>query len=191
MGPFDFIIMFISFVYTLALTHVLFAVSRMIRHRRVVVLSWPHSLWMLNALILLTANWISMWDFRHFDRMPLAIIVAGLLFAIFQYVICVLVSPDIDDGEGFDMRAFHEREGRSYIAVNLLMVFMAVAANAAAGLAAGVENWAAQNVVVIAMLPPVLLALIIRRPWAQVVGPLVLASLQTIFLIAHYPVLTR
>ena len=54
MNPFEFIILFFSFIYTLALTHLLFAWTRMIRHRRQLVLSWPHLLWMLVALGYLT-----------------------------------------------------------------------------------------------------------------------------------------
>jgi len=37
--PFDFIILFFSFIYTLALTHLLFAVTRMVRHRRMLTFS--------------------------------------------------------------------------------------------------------------------------------------------------------
>ena len=40
MRPFEFIILFFSFIYTLALTHLLFAWTRMIRYRRTLILSW-------------------------------------------------------------------------------------------------------------------------------------------------------
>jgi hypothetical protein len=44
MNPFEFIIIFLAFVYSLALTLLLFAWTRMIRRRRQLVLSWPHLL---------------------------------------------------------------------------------------------------------------------------------------------------
>ncbi|QIK96772.1 hypothetical protein G7076_10305 [Sphingomonas sp. HDW15A] len=64
MSPFDFIILFFSFVYVIALTHLLFAWTRMIRYRRKLVFSLPHLLWMLVAVGYLTANWLSLWDFQ-------------------------------------------------------------------------------------------------------------------------------
>jgi hypothetical protein len=77
LGPFEFIILFFSFIYTLALTHLLFAATRMIRHRRELVFSWPHALWMLNALLLLVGNWMSLWDFHRQKTLSLAVIVGG------------------------------------------------------------------------------------------------------------------
>jgi hypothetical protein len=55
---FDFIILFLSFIYTLGLTHLLLAATRMIRHRRTVIFSWPHALWMVAALGMLSGNWL-------------------------------------------------------------------------------------------------------------------------------------
>lgn len=191
MGPFEFIILFFSFIYTLALTHLLFAATRMIRHRRVLVFSWPHGLWMLNGLLLLASNWISLWDFHHIETMPLATIAIGFVFVIGQYFICALVAPDFEDGEGYDMKAFHAREGGTYMAAILVVVVVSLIANAAAGAGAGVDNWARQNAVVLAMAATVILPLFVRRRWAQVAGPLALAGLLLAFLPIYYPVLTR
>ncbi len=62
--PFEFYILFLSFIYTLSLTHLLFAATRMLRHRRDLKLSWPHALWMATVLIVVFANWIALWDFH-------------------------------------------------------------------------------------------------------------------------------
>jgi hypothetical protein len=190
-GPFEFIILFFSFIYTLALTHLLFAVTRMIRHRRVVVFSWPHALWMLDALLLVSVNWISFWDVHRFETMPIGFIATGFLLVIMQYLICALVAPDFEDGDTFDLRLFHEREGRTYMLAFLAIMLVALAVNAAAGMAAGMQNWANQNAFVLAMAPTVLLPLIVRARWAQVLGPLVLAVLIIGFLGFYYPALTR
>ena len=190
MRPFEFIILFLSFIYTLALTHLLFAATRMIRHRRSLVFSWPHALWMVNALLLLTGNWISLWDFHRMEAIPLAIIATGLLLVGIQYFICALVSPDFEEGEAFDLRAFHAREGRTYMVGFLVLTLVALGVNAAAGARAGVQNWADENAIVLAMIPPILISLFVRKQWAQVGAPLVLAATMISFLVIYYPVLT-
>jgi hypothetical protein len=191
MGPFEFIILFASFIFTLALTHLLFAATRMIRHRRQLTFSWPHALWMFNALMLLIGNWISLYDFHRMETMPIAVVATGLVFSGAQYFICALVSPDFEDGETFDLKAFHAREGRTYIVAFALLVVISLASNAAAGFGAGVENWARQNLTVLAMVPAVLTPLFVRARWAQVAGPLALAILMVLFVPLYYPVLAK
>lgn len=189
MAPFEFIIVFLSFIYALALTHLLLGFVGMVRRRRFLVFSWPHALWMLNALLLLSGNWLSLWDFRGFDSMPLAMIAVGFMFSVLQYFLCGLVAPDFDHGDG-DLRVFHEREGRAYIGLSLAMMIVALGVNLAAG-GAGVENWANQNAIVLAMLPTAVLPLFVRAQWAQVAGPVVLAGLQIAFMVIYYPALTQ
>jgi hypothetical protein len=189
--PFEFIILFFSFIYTVALTHLLFAATRMIRHRRNLVFSWPHALWMLNALLLLTGNWISLWDFHRLESIPFAIIATGLVLVGIQYFICALVAPDFEEGEAFDLRAFHAREGQTYMVGFLVLTLVALGVNAAAGARAGVQKWADENAIVLAMILPVLISLFVRARWAQVGAPLVLAALMISYLVIYYPVLIQ
>ena len=66
----------------------------MIRHRRTIVFSLPHVLWMLTALLLVVTNWLSLWDFHNLTTMPQATIAAGFGFSVLSYFFCALVSPD-------------------------------------------------------------------------------------------------
>lgn len=191
MGPFEFMILFVSFIYTLGLTHLLFAMTRMIRHRRVLIFSWPHFLWMLVAFMNLTANWIALYDFHRFERLTLPTLAFGLLFTIVIYLECALVSPDFEDGESYDMRAFHDRESVTYIGIVIALALVGLLSNYLAGSALSVENWGQQNAVVLAMFPPAIIALLVRRPWVQVVMPLALLALVTSFIIKFYPVLDK
>jgi hypothetical protein len=190
-GPFEFIILFLSFIYTLALTHLLFAATRMIRHRRSLVFSWPHALWMVDALLLLLANWIALWDFHRFETMSLGLIATGFVTVGAQYFICALVSPDFEDGESYDMRAFHAREGRTYIAASAVLVLLSLGVNAAAGLAAGVKNWADQNALVLVMAPAAIVPLFVRARWVQVLAPIAIGLSTIAFMALYYPALTR
>jgi hypothetical protein len=188
-GPFEFIILFFSFIYTLALTHLLLAAARMIRHRRALVFSWPHALWMLNALLLLVCNWISLWDFHRLKSMTLPVILGGFALVGAMYLICALIAPDFEDGDGLDLRAFHEREGRTYILAFAAFLPLAFILNIAAGAGAGIQTWAQQNAIIFVMAPPMLIPLLFRARWAQVGGPLVLVVVMVAYLVVYYPVL--
>lgn len=189
MRPFDFIIIFLSFVYTLGLTHLLFAATRMIRHRRSLTFSWPHAVWMFGVALMLVANWVTLWDFHELKTMSLAVVIGGIAISIIQYFACALVSPDFEDGETYDMHAFERREGRTYLAALLVLLLVALVINYAAGAGLGVQNWADQNAIVLAMLPPVLLAWLFRGPTVQIVAGLALTGLILAFLALYYPVL--
>lgn len=191
MGPFEYITLFLSFIYTLALTHLLFAASRMIRHRRELVFSVPHALWMVNALMILVTNWLSCWDFHVFERVSLAVIAAGFALSVLQYFVCALVSPDFEGGERFDMRAFHAEQGRTYIVATLIIFLVSIAINFGAGFSEGLTNWTEQNLLVACFLPPILLALLVRRRWAQVLGPAAMLPLWLAYFLIYYPFLSR
>ena len=190
MQPFEFIILLLSFVYTLALTHLLFAATRMIRHRRQLVVSWAHLLWMLVALLNLVANWISLWDFRKMVPLSLGTIAAGFVLAVLNYFMSALVSPDFEAGENYDMKRFHACEGPTYIASILVMVVVAIVTNFLAGADLDITNFGNENSLVIFMVPPLVLGLAVRRPWAQLAAPVAMLALTMAYYVLYYPVLT-
>ena len=67
---------------------------------------------MLVALGNLTANRISLWDFRTAGSLSLGTIAVGFFFVIINYFVCALVSPDFEEGETYDMTHFQRCEGR-------------------------------------------------------------------------------
>jgi hypothetical protein len=188
-GPFEFIILFLSFIYTLALTHLLFAWTRMIRHRRQLVLSWPHLLWMLAAFSNLGANWLSLWDLRGLRSLSIFTITAMFLLVIINYFVCALVSPDFEGGETYDMKHFHECEGPTYIVSFLALIIASILINIFAGAALNVTNWSDENALVITMLIPPIAALLVRREWMQLLAPLVLLVQCIAYSVIYYAVL--
>ena len=191
MGPFEYMILFISFIYTIGLTHLLFAMTRMLRHRRSLIFSWPHFLWMLVALVNLMGNWIGGYDLHNVEKLTLPTIAIGLGFTILLYFQCALVSPDFEEGESYDMRAFHEREGVTYIGLIPILVIAAIAVNYLESLTFSLESVARQNLLVGGMLPPAVVALFVRRTWVQISMPLIILVLQTVDTAVFYPVLER
>ena len=191
MNPFEFIIIFLAFIYSLALTHLLFAWTRMIRRRRQLVLSWPHMLWMLIGLFMLAVNWLSIWDFRTLGSLSLLAISSEFLFVVLNYFFCALVSPDFEGGETNDLRRFHEREGPTYILVFVALVSIALIENFAAGTGLGISNEIAENSLVIFQLPLALLPLFVKRPWVQVAAPAVTLITVVAYAVLFYPVLAK
>ncbi len=190
MKAFDFIILFLSFIYTLGLTHLLFAATRMIRRRRAVVFSWPHALWMLAALGMMFGNWLSLWDFHAQEAMSLGAIAGGFALVIVQYVVCALVAPELESEEHFDLRRFHEREGRTYLTAFLVTMVLSLVLNAMAGIGLGLQNWANQNWIVLAMIAAVVLGLAVKTRWAQVAAPLAMVALMVAFPMIYYRTLS-
>jgi hypothetical protein len=186
--PFDFVITFFSFIFTLALTHMLLAVTHMIRRRREVVFDLAHALWMLDALVLLAANWISLWDFHGLTTLPLATLAIGFFYCINQYFVCALVSPRLDE-DGTNMHVFHEKQSSTYIGSFVVLISFSIIANYFAGSEMNVQNWAKENAVVIAMLPVVVAPLLWRARWVQIAAPTILFVLIVIYMIKFYPAL--
>ena len=191
MAPFEFVIVFVSFIYALALTHLLIAAAAMLRHRRRLTLSVPHLLWMAAALLLLVINWLSLYDFHRFERIPLRFFLMGLVSSVVQYVLCALVSPDFEAGETMDLRLFFERERVTFLAAFLVLMLLAMASNFAIAREAGLGWWGGKNFVVGAMTLAVVLALAVRRRWAQLAAPLLMSAGACGFMAAYYSELLR
>ncbi len=189
MRAFDFVLLFFSFVYALALTHVLMAAARMIRYRSTIIFSAPHALWMLVALVLVISNWISLWDFHTFTKITATAISVGFAFSILVYLGCALLSPDFEAGSTIDLREFHNSQGTTYMGAMFVILIASVLLNVAAGSSMGMQTWWNENTLVITMLPPMLAALFVRKSWVQVVAPLVLAGQLTAYMFIYYPAL--
>jgi hypothetical protein len=186
--PFEFTITLLSFVYSLALTHILLGVARIVRHRRTIRLSTAHAVWTVNVFVTVLLNWIALWDFHGAKTLSVSAIGTSFFFAILLYLVATFVTPDVEDEKGQDLKAFHEREGVTYIGALLFGAVVALAMNLGAG-SLGVTSWAQQNALLLGTLPILPLALIFRRGWPHIV--LATASLATpvAFLLLYYPVL--
>lgn len=160
----------------------------MIRHRRILIVSWPHALWMLDALVLLVANWISLWDFHKETAISIGAIAIGFAYAVNQYLICALVTPDFEGNDAFDLRIFHESQRKTYIGAFLVIVLLSLAVNVAGG-AVGIENWANENALVLAMVPTAAVPLLVRNAYVEIAAPLLLFVLAVAYAVVYYPVL--
>ena len=82
MAPFEHVTALLSFVYALALTHLLARAAELVIARERVRFSGLLTLAMINALTLVYANWLSIWDLHTVQSWDLASITINFLFAI-------------------------------------------------------------------------------------------------------------
>jgi hypothetical protein len=113
MGAFEHVISLLSFVFALAITHLLLTVAGFVRGWERVRFSWPYGLWLLNGLITTLANWISFWDMHTLPVWSIGTILFAFLLAFVTYLQVALVCPEIPAEGPIDLGRFHEEQSRA------------------------------------------------------------------------------
>jgi hypothetical protein len=160
LSAFEHVIVLLSFVYALALTHLLSGVAYLIRAGRRVRFSWIQAGWMLNALIIIIANWIGFWDLRRLPSWGVGTIAFILAMAIANYLQAALVCPEVGHEGIVDLRDFHRRQGRRYIGAFVVSIAFALSANVVFGSEYRFGDLLEQNLAVIPMLLIAVLAMV-------------------------------
>ena len=65
MSLFGFVLVMVSLVLGLGVTHVLQGISLVVRHRRTMPVDWVPLIWAATLFLLVASNWWAIWDFRH------------------------------------------------------------------------------------------------------------------------------
>lgn len=89
--------------------------------------------------------------------------------------------------EGFDLRVFQESQRTAYLAAFASLIVLALIVNFTTGAPLGVPKWAQENTIVIAMLPAVGIPLFAKRHDVQIVAGLALIALSFVYIILYYP----
>ncbi len=128
MESFDFVLILLSFVYALALGHLLSRVGLMLVARKRVRFSWLLTLVMLKAVIEVYIDWLAMWDYRGVESWDLYTITLFFVSSIALYLMCAAVSPEAPEDKTVDMEAFYWSNYRLFygLYIVLLGVFVAM-----------------------------------------------------------------
>jgi hypothetical protein len=190
---FQHITVLFSFVFAIAMTHVLSCASKLILARDRVRFSGLHALWMLNALILLLINWLSLWLLENIKHWSVGEIMVQLGWAIPQYFTCSLISMPVGNEEVIDMRAFYERQRPVLFSAFAVTYAMSMVANFAdrnnfEGWKPG--DWIGAELFVLPMLIAALVAGWAKPRWLQWTAARFGLALQSWFLISRYTVVT-
>jgi hypothetical protein len=178
MSAFEHVTALLSFVYALALTHLLARIAELVVARERVRFSGLLALGMANAVMMVFTNWLSLWDLRSVTSWDLASVAVQFLFAVSVYIICALIGPKMPDDGPIDLGDFFWRQHRYFYGAVGACVLLALLANLDFLKTSNTALFIKENLASLPMLIPVVLALVSRARWAQwVAGLLLLAML--------------
>jgi hypothetical protein len=167
MTAFEHVTALFSFVYALALTHLLAHIGQLVVARDRVKFSGLLGVAMANAILNVFLNWLSLWDLRTVQTWDLITITIQFVFAIVVFLVCVFVAPKVPDDGDVDLEDFYWHQRISIYTAILAMAFLALIANFAFLKSANAALFVKENLVVLTMLVPIILALASRARWAQ------------------------
>jgi hypothetical protein len=172
MGAYDHVLVLLSFVYALALTHLLSRVGAMVIARDRVRFSALLSLAIGNAVLFVFANWLSLWDLRGMSEWDLFSVTTQFVFAIGIYFLCALAAPEAGGENVIDMEAFYWRNRRYYYGCLFLCVLLSLVVNAEFLKTPNPALFLQENAMVLPMVPVAAGPLFVPSRWAQWLGGL-------------------
>lgn len=180
MTPFEHVTALFSFVYALALTHLLARIAELIVERHRVKFSGLLALGMINAIVLAFANWLSLWDLHVINSWTLGSISIQFLFAVNVFLVCVLVGPKAHDEGPIDLEAFFWRQRPYFYGALVVCALLSLIANLDYLKTANASLFWKENLTVLPMFIPTLAGLVSRQRWVQwTAGLFYLASILT------------
>ena len=182
---FEHVTLLLSFVFAIALTHLMSSATELIQERRRARFSGLHALWMLNALVGLLVNWLGIWGLNILKRWSVADVMLQFAMAAAQYFTCSLISLRPPPGEPIDMGAFFERQRPVFLGAYAALMLISMLQNwvyrdTTSGLPS--NAWITEELLCAPMLAALLIAQAKPRilQWAS---GLVLLGFQSYFLI--------
>ena len=172
MNSFEFVIILLSFVYALALTHLLSRGGILLTVRKRVKFSGLLALAMLNCILLVYVNWLSFWDLRTVHGWDIITVTVQFVLAILIFVQCSLASPEVLDDGDIDLDAFYFEQRPLFYGTWVALLVVAMIGNTAYLKSSDPALFIKWNAAVLVALPPLLLPLFVRARWAQWVGGL-------------------
>jgi hypothetical protein len=184
MTAFEHVTALLSFVYALALTHLLARIAELIVARDRVHFSGLLALGMVNAVILVFSNWLSIWDLRSLKSWDLVSITVQFLFAIVIFLICVLVGPKAHDEGTIDLEDFFWRQRPYFYGAIVACVVLSLFANLAFLKTPNAALFLKENATNLPMLIPTVAALVSEKRWIQWAAGLCFLAMMLAYTIA-------
>jgi len=132
MSEFEFLIVFISVVIGLGVTHILHGVGRIIHNRGRIEVDTVHALWTANVLLILVLNWWVSFSWGDFTAWSFDIYLVLIVWAISLYMMAVILyPPDIRGDESYT--ELFERNRQWLFGMFILMIGLDIAQTALRG----------------------------------------------------------
>lgn len=182
---FENLTLLLSFVFALALTHLLSSATNLILARDRVRFSGLHVVWMATALVALVVNWLSLAGLNAVKHWTLAEVLLWFGMSVIQYFTCSLVSMRVEGGEQVDMAAFYARHRRTFLTffASLWFIFLLenfVDRNNISGLSS--TAWVGEDLLILPGLILIVIAGVAKPLWLQWTAALMNLALTVAFL---------
>ena len=183
MTPFEHVTALFSFVYALALTHLLVRIGELIVVRERVRPSALLFIGMANAILTVLANWLSLWDLRSIQTWGLASITVQFVFAIAVFVLCVFVSPRVPNDGAINLDDWFWCQRPAFYSTGVAIALLALIANADYLKTANAALFFKENAVVLGFFVPNLLGLVSRKRGLQYAAGFGVVAMNLIYLL--------
>jgi hypothetical protein len=167
MTAFEHIATLLSFVYALALAHLLSRAGELIIARERVKSSGLTTLGMVNVGLLVVFNWIDTWNLRSVSVWDIASIIIQLALATSIYLAGVLISPKPAEEGVLDMDAFFWKQRIYFYAAIVAVLVFSMLANMDFLKSADMGRFLRENAYTLIFFIPTIGAMIFSSRWVQ------------------------
>jgi len=183
MTAFEVVFALITMITSLAIAHLLNGFASVMRNAKRVRFSRLHALWSWTAFCIVIGNWASFWEMRSVASWPAWAVLFIVIVCTVQYLFCALLTPEMPQQGELDLREFHARSSRAYLAALIVLLLASLALNLALGGADFYASWWRDSVLTIAVLVLCFVAIASSARWLQAGSALLVASFVTYYMV--------
>ena len=162
MTAFDHVIVLLSFVYALALTHLLSRIGGLIANSQRVTWSWLLGLAIANALLNLLINWLALLGFRDQTSWTALDVAIQLAMAITLYFACYMALPEIPSEGPIDLEGIFWKQRRRFYSTILAVAVVSFVDNLEFLKTSHSSLALVSNIAVVLLVPPIVFAIVSR-----------------------------
>jgi hypothetical protein len=186
---FEHITILLSFVYALALTHLLSTATELAIARNRVRFSGLYTFWVVNAAFTLLVNWLALWGLVALKHWTAAEVVIQFLSAVIQYFTCSTFRVnETGEDETLDLPEIFEQRRPlifgAFIALTVIASFQNWwDRNNTLGL--GPNDWIDEDLTIMPMFVAVIVAGWVRARWPQWLAAVAVFGFNIVFLLEY------
>jgi hypothetical protein len=186
---FEHVTVLLSFVYAIALTHLLSSATELAIARKRVRFSGLYAAWLLTVVSMVLVNWVSLWGLTALRRWTIAEVVIQFATTVFQYFTCSTFRiTEPRDGVAIDVPAIYDE--RRPVIFSAFLALCAISAfqnwwdrNNMLGF--GPNDWIGEDLTILPMAVALLVAGWARTKWLQWIAVAVMGSLLVFWLVTY------
>lgn len=186
MSLFEYVVVLISVVLSLGIARLLESHAQLLKRGRKVRWSPTYLLWLLIIFANHVDLWASLWMVRDAPSWTLPSLVSVLLAAVALFYAAVLSAPDLEPDQPIDLWQFHMDNRARYVGAAAAYMLLGAILNMT--VLVGHFDLATFT----GTLPGLglaLAAIFIRNRWAQILIPIVIGVLMTIYFVTYFSAL--